>query len=149
MQASHGPCLHCKLLTSGSFSVPSGTVLSCGDLSSSQPSLTSALTEGTWEGSSVLCVNASLQAGVRAGGPVAFSGHWVVLGWTWGQGALSPPASFLPSHNQQCLAFVLLGVAMGRMKALYLSSGKSRRSWVFAVPWWCRSPAPIYWRWWK
>lgn len=28
MQAFHGPCLHCKLLTSGSFSVPSRTVLS-------------------------------------------------------------------------------------------------------------------------
>ena len=65
--------------------MPSG-----GDLSSSQPSQTSVLTEGAWVGGSVLCVDAAPSLGVTAGGPAASSGLWVVLGWIWGLGALSP-----------------------------------------------------------
>lgn len=109
-------------------------MLSCGDPSSLQPSQTSALTEGTWEGCSVLCVDASRRPGVRAGGLAASSGLWVVPGWTWGQGALSRRASFLPFHNQRHWTFVLLGAATGKTEALYSSSDKSPHSWVFAIP---------------
>lgn len=144
MQAPHRPRLRCKPLTSGSLSAPSGTVLRCGDPGSSQPSQPSALTEGTWEGCSVLCADAFRWPEARAGGLAASSGLWVVPGWTWGQGALSRRASFLLSHNRQHLAFVLLGAAMGKTEALYSSSDKSPRSWVFAIPWQRRSPAPIY-----
>lgn len=85
-------------------------------------------------GGSVLCADAAPRLGERAGGLAVSSGLWVVLGWTWGQRALSRRASFLPSHNQQCLAFVLSGAATGKMVALYSSSDKSLRSWVFAIP---------------
>lgn len=103
-------------------------MLSCGDLSSSQPQ-TWALTAGTWVACSVLCADASPRTG-----PAASSGLWVAPEWPWWQGALSRRAAFLPSHNRQRLAFVLSGAAMGRMEVLYWSSGKSPHSWVFAVP---------------
>lgn len=134
MQAPHRPRLRCKPLTSGSFLAPRGAVLRCGDPSSSQPSQTSALTEGTWEGCSVLCGDASRRPGARAGGLAASSGLWAVPGWTWGRGALSRRASSLPSRSRRRWASVLSAAAAGKTEAPYSSSDKSPRSWGFATP---------------